>query len=217
MRSQSAVARLAHSQHGVASRRQLLALGLSESAIGRMTRARRLHPLHRGVYAVGHRRISAHGRCFAAVLACGSGALLSHFAAAWLWGLWRAAPRRIDVTVPTRGHRRASIQVHHAPAVADEDRRSSRMEFRSRRSRGRCSTWRRWRLAAYRGRSSAPSSFAYSIYARWTECWSAAVATVAAGSSQARSLSTGSRPSPDPSSSADSSGSCANPAFRDLR
>ncbi len=104
------------------SRRQLLAIGHSGSSIGRMIRARRLHPFHRGVYAVGHTRLSAHGRFIAAVLACGSGAVLSHFAASWLWGLWRTAPKRIDVTVPTRGHSRGSICVHHAPAIAGEDR-----------------------------------------------------------------------------------------------
>ncbi len=88
-----------------------------------MTGARVLHPLHRGAYAVGHTRLSDHGRCLAAVLACGSGALLSHLGAAWLWGLWRSAPRRFDITVPTRGHGRKSIRVHHAPAIEGEDRR----------------------------------------------------------------------------------------------
>jgi very-short-patch-repair endonuclease len=122
MRSHREVARLAQRQHGVMSRRQLLALGHSGSAIGRMVGAGRLHAVHRGVYAVGHSRLSAHGRCIAAVLACGSGALLSHFAASWLWGLWGAAPGRIDVTVSTRGHSRASIHVHHSSAIADEDR-----------------------------------------------------------------------------------------------
>ncbi|MGI8920120.1 MAG: hypothetical protein ACR2HD_00370 [Solirubrobacteraceae bacterium] len=44
----------------------------------RRVRAGRLHPIHRGVYAVGHSRLTLRGRWMAAVLACGPGAALSH-------------------------------------------------------------------------------------------------------------------------------------------
>jgi Protein of unknown function (DUF559) len=43
--------------------------------------------LHRGVYALGHRQLTREGRWMAAVLACGSGAVLSHFHAGRLWGI----------------------------------------------------------------------------------------------------------------------------------
>ena len=46
----------------------------------------RLHPLHRGVYAVGHPNLPLEGRFLAAVKACGPGAVLSHYSAAALWG-----------------------------------------------------------------------------------------------------------------------------------
>src|SRR4051794_21640510 len=82
-----AIAALAARQHGVVERMQLLRIGLTRHEIGERIRAGRLHPLHRGVYAVGHRRLSRQGRYLAAVLACGDGAVLSHCAAADLWEL----------------------------------------------------------------------------------------------------------------------------------
>jgi hypothetical protein len=38
----------------------------------------RLHVISRGIYAVGRRELTPHGRWMAAVLACGDGAVLSH-------------------------------------------------------------------------------------------------------------------------------------------
>jgi len=46
--------------------------------IDRWIEGRRLVPLHRGVYAVGHRRLRREGFWLAAVLAAGRGAVLSH-------------------------------------------------------------------------------------------------------------------------------------------
>jgi very-short-patch-repair endonuclease len=110
------LAELAARQHGVVSRAQLAALGLSDPAISKRVQAGRLHRLHRGVYAVGHTRLTREGRFMAAVLACAPGAVLSHGSAALHWGLpWRET-QRIDVTVPTpggRGRRRLVI-VHRA-------------------------------------------------------------------------------------------------------
>ncbi len=89
------LAELAERQHGVVSVRQLeTTLRLSPSRVKREVTAGRLLRLHRGVYAVGHRRISPYGRCLAAVLASGPEALLSHGSAAWLWGISRYGPAR---------------------------------------------------------------------------------------------------------------------------
>ncbi len=92
------MARLATRQHGVVGRRQLVALGVGKATIERWLRAGRLHRLHRETFAVGHGRVSQHGRWLAAVLACGDGALLSHRSAAALWGLARQRGSTIDVT-----------------------------------------------------------------------------------------------------------------------
>ncbi len=79
------VAQLAASQHGVVSRRQLLAIGLSKDEIWHRVRIGRLHRIHAGVYAVGHLLLPRYGLCMAAVLAC-SGGVLSHGSARRLLG-----------------------------------------------------------------------------------------------------------------------------------
>ena len=110
------IAALAARQHGVVTRAQLGQVGLSGTPIDKRARAGRLHRLHRGVYAVGHGRLTLHGRFMAAVLACGDGAALSHGSAALLWGLPWTEGARIDVTVPGRGARSARrlVVVHRA-------------------------------------------------------------------------------------------------------
>jgi very-short-patch-repair endonuclease len=108
------LAELARLQYGVVATRQLAALGYSAGAVSDAAAAGRLHRVHRGVYAVGHRLIDDYGRCLAAVLHCSPGALLSHGSAAWLWGLYRYPPNRIDVTAPTRRHSKRTIAVHYA-------------------------------------------------------------------------------------------------------
>ena len=113
------MAALADRQLGVISRVQLLALGLSGRAIMRRLERGQLHPLHRGVYAVGHRVVSGRGRWMAAVLAAGPGAVLSHRSAAGLWDLRAGGLNRIDVTAP-RERRRPGIEVHRARLAPDE-------------------------------------------------------------------------------------------------
>ncbi|HEX6687187.1 MAG TPA: type IV toxin-antitoxin system AbiEi family antitoxin domain-containing protein, partial [Solirubrobacterales bacterium] len=72
------VAGLAGRQYGVVSRGQLMRMGMTGSAIDRRIRAGRLHLLHPGVFAVGHRVVCGEGLWLAAVLRVGDGAVLSH-------------------------------------------------------------------------------------------------------------------------------------------
>jgi very-short-patch-repair endonuclease len=88
--------------HGVISRRRLLELGVPARTIQNWRAFGLLHDLHAGVYAWGHRAVSWHGRCAAAVLVGGEGAVVSHAAAAALHGLVEPRPT-VDVTAP-RGH-----------------------------------------------------------------------------------------------------------------
>jgi hypothetical protein len=101
---------------------QLHALGFSKSAIEKAVRSGRLHSLDRGVYAVGHTRLSDIGRCFAAVFACGPDAVLSHYSAAWLHGLARWSPEPFHVTGPVARRSRLPVRIHRARRLADADR-----------------------------------------------------------------------------------------------
>jgi very-short-patch-repair endonuclease len=118
-RSELAIAQLAERQYGVIAREQLLALGAGPGAIEYRVRLGRLHPLHRGVYAVGQRRLPREARWLAAVLACGPGSALSHRAGGAHWQL--IADRGwCDVTVPRKRRARPGITVHQASLGADE-------------------------------------------------------------------------------------------------
>jgi very-short-patch-repair endonuclease len=113
--------RLANRQHGVVTRSQLLDAGLTSAAVKHRLETGRLHPLGRGVYAVGRPQVSREGRWLAAVLACGPLALLSHASAAHLWRIRVAADGPpIHVSVPTEVRRaHPGIRVHRSavPAV----------------------------------------------------------------------------------------------------
>src|SRR3954452_22552385 len=108
-----AIASLGARQHGVVSRGQLRELGLADSAIVYRIASGRLHRVHRGVFAVGHRLLTARGRWSAAVLACGPGAVLSHASAAALWEMRPSAAVYVDVTIRRTGRRtRQGIRIH---------------------------------------------------------------------------------------------------------
>jgi very-short-patch-repair endonuclease len=109
-----AIAALADAQHGVVALPQLTALGLGQRAISKRVASGRLHRLHRGVYAVGHTRLSAKGRWLAAVLACGPAAVLSHRTAAALHELLPIGGGAIHVTAPHRLRDKPGLHVHRA-------------------------------------------------------------------------------------------------------
>ena len=119
----SQIAALAGAQHGVVARGQLIALGLSGQAVDRRLRGGRLHLVHRGVYAVGHRVMPVEGRWMAAVLAAGENAMLSHASAAAAWDLRPVGAGVIHVTVPgdPGRKRRRGIRVHRSPTITPRD------------------------------------------------------------------------------------------------
>jgi hypothetical protein len=108
----------------VVARWQLVDAGLSATAIGGRLRQGRLHQLHRGVYLVGHAVAPAFAREAAALLACGSDAVLSHRSAAALWDLLPyPAAAHVCVTVPSaRRLTRPRIRVRRS-ALEDRDLR----------------------------------------------------------------------------------------------
>jgi very-short-patch-repair endonuclease len=122
------VLEIAARQHGVVTRTQLLAAGLTPRAIQGRLESGRMRSLHRGVYLMGPLE-PPRARELAAVLACGGGARASHRTAA---GLWELAPRpqaALPVEVKVPGHRvirRPGIRAYRtlglevrAPATVD--------------------------------------------------------------------------------------------------
>lgn len=107
---------LGERQHGVITRAQLIELGLSDHGIARRVGDGRLWRVHQGVYAVGRPTLTLNGRFSAAVLSCGYGAALSHFAAGVLHGVLKERGARVDVTVPGGGsrRRRGAVIIHRA-------------------------------------------------------------------------------------------------------
>jgi very-short-patch-repair endonuclease len=106
------IAAIAARQHGVVARRQLIGIGLGKHAIDHRVAIGRLHGLYRGVYIVGHPTLSVESKWMAAVLACGSGAVLSYRSAATLWGIRRTTRSLIEVTARRGRHPRPGIQLH---------------------------------------------------------------------------------------------------------
>lgn len=120
----AALAALAYDQYGVVARAQLLAAGFSVAEVEVLLARRRLHPVHRGVYAVGHRRLTEKARWMAAVLAGGDGAVLSHRSAARLLRILDQQPARIEITTPHSsgsGRARSGLRVHRTRRLDAED------------------------------------------------------------------------------------------------
>jgi Transcriptional regulator, AbiEi antitoxin len=110
------VARLAVRSHGVVTRAQLSAAGITPEEIRQRMHRGALIRVHRGVYRVGHRAPSVEATYLAAVWACGDDAVLSGRAAAHLWGLIKGAAPPPEVT--TRSERRVQgVTTHRARSI----------------------------------------------------------------------------------------------------
>jgi very-short-patch-repair endonuclease/predicted transcriptional regulator of viral defense system len=117
------IAQLAAEQHGLVTRAQLRAVGLSAQAVDRRVASGRLRPAHRGVYQVGP-LAGPRATELAAVLAIGRGARASHESAAWLWGVVRGRDPSspVDLVVVGGGATsRPGIRLHRVSRLpADE-------------------------------------------------------------------------------------------------
>jgi very-short-patch-repair endonuclease len=113
---------LAARQHGVVTRSQLIAIGMSAAAIGRHVKAGRLRPYHAGVYLVGPIE-PERAREMAALMAGGRSATVSHTSAMGLWKLLRhelAEP--VHVSVPASDNRRRpGLLFHRVGELADDE------------------------------------------------------------------------------------------------
>jgi very-short-patch-repair endonuclease len=120
--SRSGVWALAQRQHGVIARRQLLELGFSPRSLKHEIAKGRLYPVRRGVYALGRPQLTRYGRWMAALLSCGSDAVLSHESAAALWEIRPVRDDLIELSVPLpASHRRQGIVVHRRRRLPAEE------------------------------------------------------------------------------------------------
>jgi very-short-patch-repair endonuclease len=107
------IAEIARRQHGVISIGQLRHAGLAGHQIKHRTGIGRLHRIRRGVYAIGHRNLSRHGRWKAATLVAEE-ACLSHRSAAELWGMVEPRGGAIHITAPRKVVGRPGLRPHRA-------------------------------------------------------------------------------------------------------
>ncbi len=105
---------MAAEQHGVISREQALAAGMSRRAVEHRVATGRWRAIHRGVYVPRAVPPSWHQRLLAAVLRGGPRACASHRSAAVLWELDGIEERVIEISVPT-AHRIRGATVHRRP------------------------------------------------------------------------------------------------------
>jgi hypothetical protein len=112
---------LAEGQHGLASRAQLLARGMSPDQIDRRVRSGLWVRVRAGVYRLGPVAESYLQRLTAAVLWFGEDAVLSHESAAMLWRLPGFA-EEVEISVGSRSHWKApGMRVHAAPDLTSSD------------------------------------------------------------------------------------------------
>lgn len=116
----SVIAGVAQGQAGRVARWQLLDEGVTRRAIERRLQSGHLHPVHVGVYAVGHPRLDAAARRWAAVLAAGPDAVASHRTAGDIWGLRPDNRAMVDVTSARRLRNRDGLRTHRARLAAQD-------------------------------------------------------------------------------------------------
>lgn len=92
-------------QHGVISRRQLLRLGFTDSAIHSYLRARRFARIATGVYATFTGELTVESRWWAAVLRCGPGSFLYGSTALAAWGLLQVDCDQVEVAIASGAKR----------------------------------------------------------------------------------------------------------------
>jgi predicted transcriptional regulator of viral defense system len=115
--SDGVVVVIAARQHGVVTRRQLLAAGVGAGAIKERQRSGMLVSIHRGVYAIGGSRLPVMAQLMAAVLVIDGEAALSHRSAAYLHGLLSPPGGAIDVSTTRRSRSRPGVRVHHVRSM----------------------------------------------------------------------------------------------------
>ncbi len=104
---------------------QLEGQGLTIQAVRERLLAGRLYRIHQRVYSLTPGLMTQRANLLAAVLACGPDAVLSHRAAAYLWGIVDELREPIDVTAPNRrGRSPAGVASHRDGSLQPIDKTS---------------------------------------------------------------------------------------------
>jgi very-short-patch-repair endonuclease len=117
------MAAVAAAQRGRVSTRQLTAIGMNANMIRHRVSRGTLHPVQRGVYAVGHPGPVELGDEAAALLAYGDGTALGYRSGVWLWGLIRLEPGEVDLVLRPDGtaKSRPGIRAHRCTTLTPGD------------------------------------------------------------------------------------------------
>jgi hypothetical protein len=95
---------LARRQHGVVSRSQALACGMTSAQVRWRLRRGDWVRIHDGVYLTNSGAVGWSARAQAALLRCGPGSVLALGSAAHVWRLTRTPPQAVTVAVPSARH-----------------------------------------------------------------------------------------------------------------
>ena len=110
---------LAARHHGLFTRSQALAAGMSESTLRRRTSDGLYHRVYRGVYRIAGSPIDLKSRTMAAVLSMNSLAAASHATAAWLHDLG-GTPKAIEIVASRPGRRERDFVVHQSTDLEED-------------------------------------------------------------------------------------------------
>lgn len=113
-----AVTRVAGRQRNLISTAQLEECGLGKDALARRVRAGWLRLVFQSVYSVGSGPLPPLALELGALMSCGKGSFISHRSAAFVWGMRKSPPPRVDVSVVGLGCRsRKGMWVHRITAA----------------------------------------------------------------------------------------------------
>ena len=122
----AALTELAAFQSGIVSRRQILDAGLNGAVVNSRLARGSWQRIYHGVYCTSSGELGRNAQLWAAVLASGPGAILSHQSAAELWRLADTPSSLIHITVPDKRRpiKRAGIRLHLSARAATAAHRS---------------------------------------------------------------------------------------------
>jgi very-short-patch-repair endonuclease len=118
------VARIAAGQKTLVTTEQLARCGLGKDAVAYRVASGRLGEVFQSVYSVSAGELPPLALELGALLACGKGSFISHRSAAFVWGMRKAPPEKVEVSVAGRNcWRRDGVVVHRIKTIDRRDLR----------------------------------------------------------------------------------------------